>query len=95
MVRDLRVRARELGDTEGLDREEKRREAWQWENALRRHNFVGFVGEVLKGVVRTKVQAGEGNYNEWIKEGVERTKKRVEEGRRRGGGEDDMGVGAA
>ena len=82
MVRDLRLRAREFGDEEGLDREEKKREAWMWENALRRHNFVGFVGELLKGVVSSKVKDGE--YNKWISEGVERTKKRIEEGRKRG-----------
>ena len=95
MVRDLRVKARELGDVEGLEREDKRREAWQWENALRRHNFVGFIGEVLKGVVRQKVQTGNGSYDSWIKEGTERTRKRVEEGKRRSGVEDELGVGEA
>lgn len=47
MVRDLRIRAREFGDQEGLEREERKRNEWQFENALRRHNFVGFAGEVL------------------------------------------------
>ena len=54
MVRDLRVRAREFGDQEALYREEQKRNEWQFENALRRHNFVGFAGEVLKGVIEEK-----------------------------------------
>jgi ubiquitin carboxyl-terminal hydrolase L5 len=88
MVHDVRVKAREFGDQETLQREEKKREAWQWENALRRHNFVGFVGEMLKGVARAKVK--EGTYDEWIEEGVAGTRKRIEERRRRGGGDDEL-----
>ena len=88
MVRDLRLRAKDFGDQEGLEREEKKREAWMWENALRRHNFVGFVGEVLKGVVKGKVQAGE--YDKWIEEGSQRTKKRAEDRRRKGGAMEDI-----
>ena len=85
MVRDLRVKAREIGDREMLEREGKKREAWMWENALRRHNFVGFIGEMLKGVVRQKVKEGSGAYEKWIEESVERTKKRVEERRTKAG----------
>ena len=44
VVRDLRLRAREIGDQDWLYREEQKRTGWQWENALRRHNFIGFVG---------------------------------------------------
>ncbi len=40
VVRDLRLRARELGDAEMLARETARRREWLFENALRRHNFV-------------------------------------------------------
>lgn len=82
MVRDLRIRARELGDQEEVERQEKKREAWMWENALRRHNFIGFVGEVLKGVVREKISSGQ--YSEWVDEAKSKTKKRVEEGRKKG-----------
>ena len=82
MVRDLRTRARDMGDAEELEREEKKREGWMWENSLRRHNFIGFVGEVLKGVVREKVK--EGKYEEWIEESKARTKKRMEEARKKG-----------
>ena len=86
MVRDLRIRSRELGDVEMLDREERKRRDWLWENALRRHNFVGFVGEVLKEVVRGKVQEGEGAYQKWIAEAVGKTKARAEERTKKGGG---------
>ncbi|MBE3046202.1 hypothetical protein IMZ48_27425, partial [Candidatus Bathyarchaeota archaeon] len=54
MVRDGRVAAKEMGDTETLEAEERKREGWMFENALRRHNFVGFAGEVLKGVARER-----------------------------------------
>ena len=54
VVRDPRVSAREIGDVETLEREERKRAAWQWENTLRRHNFVGFIGEMMKGVVGMK-----------------------------------------
>ena len=88
MVRDLRLRAREIGDMEWQRREEQKRTAWQWENALRRHNFVGFVGEVLKGVVREKIHEGSGTYEKWVEEAVGKTKKRIEEkGKKVGGGQ--------
>jgi ubiquitin carboxyl-terminal hydrolase L5 len=80
MVRDLRIGARERGDKEVLWREAAKRNAWMWENALRRHNFVGFVGEVLKGVVRGKLgskggdgeEDGEKAYLTWVDEAKKR-----------------------
>ena len=86
MVRDLRLRAREIGDQDWLYREEQKRNVWQWENALRRHNFVGFVGELLKGVVGSKLQEGEGSYDQWIEEAKAKTKARLEERAKRGEG---------
>ncbi|KAK4104808.1 ubiquitinyl hydrolase [Parathielavia hyrcaniae] len=91
MVRDLRVQARELGDLELLAREERKRRDWQFENALRRHNFVGFAGEVLKGVVAAKLKEGDGAYDKWIDQGKQSMLKRREErkkGAGGGGGED-------
>jgi len=79
MVRDLRVRAREIGDQEMLLREEQKRNDWQFENALRRHNFVGFAGEVLKGVIAEKLSEGESAYKGWIDEAKKKTKERAEE----------------
>ncbi|KAL1961734.1 hypothetical protein VTN77DRAFT_1096 [Rasamsonia byssochlamydoides] len=76
VVRDLRIRAREIGDTELLERETRKRRAWAWENALRRANFVGFIGEVLKGVVDKKVK--DGTYTEWIEAAKKETQRRVE-----------------
>lgn len=67
-----------------LYREETKRRQWQWENALRRHNFVGFVGELLKGVVGQKIQAGE--YDAWVEDAKERSRRKIEEARRKGGG---------
>lgn len=66
MVRDLRLRAREIGDNQWLKSEERKRKGWQWENALRRHNFVGFTNEILKNVMRSKLQNTEESYNEWV-----------------------------
>lgn len=57
-VRDRRLLARTMGDTELLAREARKRRAWQFENALRRHNFVGFAHEVLEGVVEGKLREG-------------------------------------
>ncbi|KAK0720375.1 ubiquitin carboxyl-terminal hydrolase 2 [Lasiosphaeris hirsuta] len=94
MTRDLRIRARELGDVELLAREERKRRDWQFENALRRHNFVGFAGEVLKGVVATKLkEGGDAAYNKWVDQAKDKMKKRIEERKKGtaaggGGGED-------
>ena len=92
MVRDLRIRAREIGDRDWLDREEQKRAAWQWENALRRHNFVGFVSEVLKAVVKVKLAEGGGAYEKWVEEAMAKAKNRMEERAKKGNVavEDDM-----
>jgi ubiquitin carboxyl-terminal hydrolase L5 len=86
MVRDLRVRAREIGDPEMLAREERKRRDWQFENALRRHNFVGFAGEVLKGVVAAKLKEGGGAYERWVDQGKQKMLKRAEERKKGAGG---------
>ncbi|CAF9925735.1 MAG: hypothetical protein HETSPECPRED_005916 [Heterodermia speciosa] len=90
MVRDLRLRAREVGDQDWLYREEQKRTGWQWENALRRHNFVGFVGEVMKGVVGAKLSEGDGAYDEWLKAAEAKTKARIEERKKKGEGEESI-----
>ncbi|KAJ5226299.1 hypothetical protein N7468_007524 [Penicillium chermesinum] len=80
VVRDPRVHAREIGDTETLEREERKRAAWQWENTLRRWNFVGFIGEMMKGVVRMKDgQDPSGKaYEEWVEAAKKETRKKLE-----------------
>ncbi|KAI0909002.1 ubiquitin carboxyl-terminal hydrolase [Ustulina deusta] len=89
MVRDLRVRAREIGDAEALEREQRKRRDWQFENALRRHNFVGFAGAVLRGVVEDKLaEGGDAAYEKWVEEAKTRTKQRLENKRKGGGGGD-------
>lgn len=80
-VRDLRIRAQEFGDAELLERENGKRRAWAWENTLRRSNFVGFIGEVAKGVVEKKVKDGE--YEKWIESAKKETLRRAE-ARRKG-----------
>jgi len=93
MVRDLRIRAREFGDQEALYREEQKRNEWQFENALRRHNFVGFAGEVLKGVISEKLKQGPKAYEEWIDDAKKKTKQRAAEQSKKGGGEDQEMTG--
>ena len=89
MCQDLRVKAQEFGDREMLMREEQKRRSWQWENALRRHNFVGFVGELLKGVVKAKIE--DGTYDKWVQEAKDSTKKKVDDGKKKGNsGGDEM-----
>lgn len=83
-VKDLRIRAREIGDEEELEQQEDRRAQWLWENSLRRHNFVGFVGELLKGVVKAKLAQGDGAYEKWVEEAKGRTKKRRDELKKQG-----------
>lgn len=77
-VRDLRIRAQEIGDEDGLEQQEDKRARWLWENSLRRHNFVGFISELLKGVVKAKLDEGNGAYDKWIEEAKARTKKQKE-----------------
>ncbi|KAH7152901.1 ubiquitin carboxyl-terminal hydrolase 2 [Dactylonectria macrodidyma] len=92
MCRDLRQRARDFGDLDLLDREERKRRDWQFENALRRHNFVGFAGEVLKGVVKDRLaKGGDEAVDTWVKESLER-RKAAEQSLRRGGGGGDGDV---
>lgn len=72
IVRDKRETAREADDMQALQREEEKRKEWRWENALRRHNFLGFIGELLKAMVKDKVDKGEGEYEKWIEEAREK-----------------------
>lgn len=65
-----------------LRQEQRKRTEWQWENALRRHNFVGFVGELTKGVVRDKLN--EGAYEKWVGDAKAKTSARLQERRKRG-----------
>ena len=89
MVQDLRIRAQEIGDQDMLYQEEQKRSAWQWENALRRHNFIGFIGEILKGVTASKLRQGGGAYDQWVEEAKSKSKARIEE-KRRGVGVDEQ-----
>ena len=90
MREDARISAKAIGDYERLEQAERERREWKWENALRRHNFVGFVGELMKGVTGQKVKGGQ--YEQWIEDGKTATKKRVEDRKRRGQGGDEMDV---
>lgn len=89
-VQDLRIRAKEMGDEEALENEEQKRSEWLWENALRRHNFVGFVGELLKGVVKDKLQQGDGVYEKWVEDSKAKTRRRVEDRKKKGLAGDDI-----
>ena len=77
LCQDLRVKAQEFQDPEMLAREQRKRKQWDFENALRRHNFVGFTAEVLKGVVKMKIK--DGTYDAWIENAKKTTEKRMKE----------------
>lgn len=79
MIKDPRPRAREIGDELRLEREEQKRSLWLWENSLRRHNFIGFIAEMLKGVTLSKIQQGEDVYNEWLGEAKAKADARLQE----------------
>ena len=93
IVRDKRETAREAGDMQALQREEEKRKEWRWENALRRHNFVGFIGELLKAMVRDKLEKGEDEYEKWIEEAREKAIERS--GKQRKGTDANQGSGSS
>lgn len=80
VVKDPRVQAREIGDVETLEREERKRAAWQWENTLRRWNFVGFIGEMMKGVAGAKDKQDPSGkaYEAWVEAAKKETQKKLE-----------------
>ena len=74
-----------------MENETRKRRDWMYENALRQHNFLGFTGEVLKGVIGMKVgQGGEEGYRKWVDEAKEGTRKRMEQKKARGQAGDAM-----
>lgn len=77
VVRDLRIRAQEIGDFATLQNEQAKRKAWEWENSLRKCNFVGFIGETLKGVTRQKLAQEEAAYQEWVENAKRDTQRRL------------------
>ena len=82
VCRDLRIGAQDISDSEALAREKKKRRQWEWENTLRRHNFVGFTGEIMKGVTKMKVEKGE--YHAWIADAKKVTEQRMKDRRAKG-----------
>jgi len=85
---DLRKKAALFGDDSMLEREKRKRKAWEWENTLRRHNFVGFTGEVLKGVVAKMTK--EGKYDQWVKDAENSTRRKIQERAKRGQAEEQL-----
>ena len=79
VTRDLRIRAAEIGDAEALEREARKRTAWRWENTLRRANFVGFIGEVMKGVAGHRLQkGGDKAFDDWVEGATRETKRKLQ-----------------
>ncbi|KOS17358.1 Ubiquitin carboxyl-terminal hydrolase 2 [Escovopsis weberi] len=91
MCRDLRIRAREFGDAELVEREDSKRRTWMVENALRRHNFVGFAGEMLKQVIGDVLEKrGEPGVAAWVQDGLERRRAEERSSSARKKGDDRM-----
>lgn len=86
VVRDRRAVARELGDDDMLDREQRKRLRWMWDNELRAHNHLAFSAEVLKAVASAKLDpargGGEDAWKQFVDEGMAAAKKRAREQRR-------------
>ncbi|KAI9668569.1 MAG: hypothetical protein M1831_001008 [Alyxoria varia] len=79
LTKDLRVRAREVGDTMALVREEEKRRNWAWENELRAWGgWVGFTGTVLRETATQNIRGGGDAYDKWVEEARGRTKTRVQ-----------------
>ena len=79
MVQDLRIRAREIGDQDRLYQEEQKRNAWRWENALRRHNFIDFAGQIMRSVADSKLREGDRAYEGWVEEAKAKSQARLED----------------
>ncbi|OQV05573.1 hypothetical protein CLAIMM_10291 [Cladophialophora immunda] len=77
VCQDQRIKWRQLDEPNLLQEEERKRAKWDFENALRRHNFVGFTDEVLKGVMEMKIQ--DGSYDAWVEQAKKATAKRFQE----------------
>lgn len=78
VTRDPRLRAKEIGDVETLEREARKRAAWKWENTLRRANFVGFIGEVMKGVAGHRLQNGDKAFDDWVEGAKKETQRKLQ-----------------
>lgn len=74
LTKDKRELYREMGDTESLAVEERKRAEWQRENALRRENFVGLIYDLVKGVA-SKMTDDE--FQQSITKGREATKEKI------------------
>lgn len=80
VVRDRRLVAREWGDEEMEAAQRERRQRWAWENSLRRWNFVGFTGELMRLVAGEKVAAGNGDgkaFDDWVAGARAETQRRL------------------
>ncbi len=62
--KDRRQYLREVGDEQGLRREEVKRQRWEKDNAMRSHNFVAFIYQLLHTTVREKGK--DGSYDSWL-----------------------------
>ncbi|KAK7206955.1 ubiquitin carboxyl-terminal hydrolase [Myxozyma melibiosi] len=81
---DRRELLAEVGDVEGLSRENEKREEWKRENILRRENFVGLIAEMLKYVVADTVEKkGEEGFEGIIDEAKKKSMQRYEAMQRR------------
>lgn len=66
-----------------LAREEKKRQQWDFENALRRHNHLGLVVGLLSALAKKDVETGDGSW-ERIKNGArEKMQERIRAARER------------
>lgn len=92
MRKDPREQAQQIGDLETLRSEQRKRNEWQWENALRRHNFVGFIGELTKGVVRDKLKEGDKAYEAWVETAKTKTRTRMDGRQKKGAAADELDI---
>lgn len=72
LTQDKRILYQELGDVEGLQREQEKREMWRHENLLRRANYTPLITQLIRGIISKKQYTEES----WAKDVIENAQKK-------------------
>ncbi|KAK9481265.1 ubiquitin carboxyl-terminal hydrolase [Lipomyces japonicus] len=79
VIKDRRELLAQIGDVDGLQREQVKRAEWSRENTLRRENFAGLIFQLVKGVVGEVVKKdGDEGFEKFITDARERSLKKYQ-----------------